>query len=209
MKTSVSSLFKGGAQNVDHTSIDLTDNINPDNTDIHVLKNACMETNKFQEDKIETMNDDNKKTKSESNNTRKLEQSSPETRIQELEDKNSELKTKIQMLENERTEVSEEKTELASSKENLQRQLELNQSDKTEESGRNLAFFKEEYTKLTKENEELKILLDKERLTCDKLVKEKLEVMDRLAESDRKVTLQHNEVILPVLVSRRGKGLHC
>ena len=209
MKTSVSSLFKGGAQNVDHASIDLTDNINPDNTDIHVLKNACMETNKLQEDKIETMNDDNKQTKSESNNTRKLEQSSPETRIQELEDKNSELKTKIQMLENERTEVSEEKTELASNKENLQRQLELNQSDKTEESGRNLAFFKEEYNKLTKENEELKILLDKERLTCDKLVKEKLEVMDRLAESDRKVTLQHNEVILPVLVSRRGKGLHC
>ena len=114
------------------------------------------------------------------------------------------------MLENGRTEVGEEKSELASNKENVQRQLELNQSDKTDESERYLAFFKEKYHKLTKEKEkELKILLDKERLKCDKLVKEKLEVMDRLAESDRKVTLQHNEVILPVLVSRRGKGLRC
>ena len=100
------------------------------------------------------------------------------------------------MLEKERTELTEEKAKLASNKANLQRQLELNQTDKTDESEKN-SLFKEECDKLNKEKEELKILLDKERLKCDKLVKEKLEVMNRLAVSDRTVTFEHNKVILP------------
>ena len=178
--------------------IDLNDNINPENTGI--LNNACKESNKLQEDKEEKMTDDNKQTNNESKDTRKSEQSFLESRIQELQDEKTELKTRILMLEKERTELIEEKAELASNKANLQRQLELNQSEpQRKESERNLDFFKEECDKLTKEKENLKILLATERLKCDKLVKDKLEVINRLAESDRRVTLQHNKVILPAL----------
>ena len=67
----------------------------------------------------------------------------------------------------------------------------------------NLASFRVENDKMAKAMDEVKILLDQETLKCDKLSKEKLEIMDRLVESDKRVTAQYNEVIITSIISVR------
>ena len=125
----------------------------------------------------------------ECHNKRKGEQHPTGTRIQELEKENSDFKERIRFLEKERKELMEQKAKLALDKADLERKMQICEKNVkvTKESEQTLNYLKQENNRMSKE-------IDDWKIRYKKLNMKQMETTERLAESDRKATSQHNEV---------------